>query len=94
MIEYFFMKKILSILVFGFFLSGNAFANSVNNYLKEGYKLHSVNLTSDNSILVYHLTLQVKKEEKSIKFKKEKNSIIVTCIVKAKTGETVNCYKP
>ena len=24
----------------------------------------------------------------------EKNSIIVTCIVKAKTGETVNCYKP
>ena len=88
------MKKILSILVFGFFLSGNAFANSVNNYLKEGYKLHSVNLTSDNSILVYHLTLKVKKEEKSIKFKREKNSIIVTCIVKAKTGETVNCYKP
>ena len=88
------MKKILSILVFGFFLSGNAFANSVNNYLKEGYKLHSVNLTSDNSILVYHLTLQVKKEEKSIKFKKEKNSIIVTCIVIAKTGVTVNCYKP
>jgi hypothetical protein len=88
------MKKFLVIVVFGLLLSGNAFANSVKEYLKEGYKLHSVNLTSDNTALLYHLTLEVKKEEKSIKFKKEKNSIIVTCIVKAKTGETVNCYKP
>jgi len=88
------MKKFLLILVLGLLLSGNAFANSVKEYLKEGYKLHSVNLTSDNTALLYHLTLEVKKEEKSIKFKKEKNSIIVTCIVKAKTGETVNCYKP
>ena len=88
------MKKFLVIIVLGLLLSGNAFANSVNEYLKEGYKLHSVNLTSDNTGLVYHLTLEVKKEEKIIKFKKEKNSIIVTCIVKAKTGETVNCYKP
>ena len=88
------MKKFLVIVVFGLLLSGNAFANSVKEYLKEGYKLHSVNLTSDNTALLYHLTLEVKKEEISIKFKKEKNSIIVTCIVKAKTGETVNCYKP
>jgi hypothetical protein len=88
------MKKFLVIVVLGLLLSGNAFANSVKEYLKEGYKLHSVNLTSDNTALLYHLTLEVKKEEKSIKFKKEKNSVIVTCIVKAKTGETVNCYKP
>ena len=81
-------------IVLVFLLSGNAFADSVKEYIKEGYKLHSVNLTSDNTALIYHLTLEVKKEEKSIKFKKEKNSIIVTCIVKAKTGETVNCYKP
>ena len=88
------MMKFLVIVVLGLLLSENAFANSVNEYLKEGYKLHSVNLTSDNTALLYHLTLEVKKEKKSIKFKKEKNSIIVTCIVKAKTGETVNCYKP
>ena len=88
------MMKFLVIVVLGLLLSENAFANSVNEYLKEGYKLHSVNLTSDNTALLYHLTLEVKKEEKSIKFRKEKNSIIVTCIVKAKTGETVNCYKP
>ena len=81
-------------MVISLLLSGNAFADSVNEYLKEGYKLHSVNLTSDNTALLYHLTLEVKKEEKSIKFKKEKNSIIVTCIVIAKTGVTVNCYKP
>jgi hypothetical protein len=88
------MMKFLVIMVISLLLSGNAFADSVNEYLKEGYKLHSVNLTSDNTALVYHLTLEVKKEEKSIKFKKEKNSIIVTCIVIAKTGVTVNCYKP
>ena len=88
------MMKFLVIMVISLFLSGNAFADSVNEYLKEGYKLHSVNLTSDNTALLYHLTLEVKKEEKSIKFKKEKNSVIVTCIVKAKSGETVNCYKP
>ena len=88
------MMKFLVIMVLSLLLSGKTFANSVNEYLKEGYKLHSVNLTSDNTALLYHLTLEVKKEEKSIKFKKEKNSIIVTCIVKAKTGETVNCYKP
>ena len=88
------MMKFLVIMVLSLLLSGKTFANSVNEYLKEGYKLHSVNLTSDNTALVYHLTLEVKKEEKSIKFKKEKNSIIVTCIVIAKTGVTVNCYKP
>ena len=88
------MMKFLAIMVLSLLLSGKAFANSVNEYLKEGYKLHSVNLTSDNKGLLYHLTLEVKKEEKSIKFKKEKNSIIVTCIVIAKTGVTVNCYKP
>ena len=87
------MMKFLAIMVLSLLLSGKAFANSVNEYLKEGYKLHSVNLTSDNKGLVYHLTLEVKKEEKSIKFKKEKNSIIVTCIVIAKTGVTVNCYQ-
>tara|TARA_B110000027_G_scaffold98284_1_gene103867 strand:- start:89 stop:352 length:264 start_codon:yes stop_codon:yes gene_type:complete len=86
--------KFLVIMVLSLLLSGKAFANSVNEYLKEGYKLHSVNLTSDNKALLYHLTLEVKKEEKSIKFKKEKNSIVVTCIVIAKTGVTVNCYKP
>ena len=88
------MMKFLVIMVISLLLSGNAIADSVNEYLKGGYKLHSVNLTSDNTALLYHLTLEVKKEEKSIKFKKEKNSIIVTCIVKAKSGETVNCYKP
>ena len=88
------MMKFLGIMVLSLLLSGNSFANSVKEYLKEGYKLHSVNLTSDNTALLYHLTLEVKKEEKSIKFKKEKNSIIVTCIVIAKTGVTVNCYKP
>ena len=88
------MKKFLRIVVLFLLFSSNALANSVNDYLNEGYKLHSVNLTSDNTALVYHLTLEVKKEKKSIKFKKEKNSVIVTCIAKAKTGETVNCYKP
>ena len=88
------MKKFLRIVVLFLLFSSNALANSVNDYLNEGYKLHSVNLTSDNTALVYHLTLEVKTEKKSIKFKKEKNSVIVTCIVKAKTGETVNCYKP
>jgi len=88
------MKIILGIVVLGLLISGNAFANSVSEYLKEGYKLHSVNLTSDNKALLYHLSLEVKKEEKSIKFKKEKNSVVVTCIVIAKSGETVNCYKP
>ena len=88
------MMKFLVIMVLSLLLSGKAFANSVNEYLKEGYKLHSVNLTSDNKALLYHLTLEVKKEEKSIKFKKEKNSVVVTCIVIAKSGETVNCYKP
>ena len=58
------MKKILVILTLGLFLSGNAFANSVSDYLKDGYKLHSVNLTSDNTALLYHLTLEVKKEKK------------------------------
>ena len=88
------MKKISCIIVLSLLLNSNAVAKSVNDYLKDGYKLHSVNLTSDNSALVYHLTLEVKKEKKSIKLVKEKNSIIVSCIVKAKTGETVNCYKP
>ena len=88
------MMKFLVIMVLSLLLSGKAFANSVNEYLKEGYKLHSVNLTSDNKALLYHLTLEVKKEEKFIKFKKENNSIVVTCIVIAKTGVTVNCYKP
>jgi hypothetical protein len=88
------MKVNLSIIILSLFLTGNVFANSVSEYLKEGYKLHSVNLTSDNTALLYHLILEVKKEKKSIKFKKEKNSIIVTCIVKAKSGETVKCYKP
>ena len=88
------MMKFLVIMVLSLLLSGKAFANSVNEFLKEGYKLHSVNLTSDNKALLYHLTLEVKKEEKSIKFKKEKNSVVVTCIVIAKSGETVNCYKP
>ncbi|MBD1139518.1 hypothetical protein IDH27_04300, partial [Pelagibacterales bacterium SAG-MED46] len=68
------MKKILVMVFLSLLLSSNAFANSVNDYLNEGYKLHSVNLTSDNKVLVYHLTLEVKKEKKSIKFKKEKNS--------------------
>ena len=88
------MKKILVMVFLSLLLSSNAFATSVNDYLNEGYKLHSVNLTTDNKALVYHLTLEVKTEKKSIKFKKEKNSVIVTCIVKAKSGETVNCYKP
>ena len=59
----FLMKKFLVIVVLGLLLSGNAFANSVKEYLKEGYKLHSVNLTSDNTALLYHLTLEVKKEK-------------------------------
>ena len=88
------MKKILSIIILNLLFSGNSFANSVSDYLKEGYKLHSVNLTSNNTVLIYHLTLEIKKEKKSIKIKKEKNSIIVSCIVKAESGETVNCYKP
>ena len=79
------MKKILAIMALALLIGGNVFAASVNEYLKEGYKLHSVNLTSDSKALLYHLTLEVKKE---------KNSVIVTCIVKAKSGETVNCYKP
>ena len=88
------MNKFLGIVILSLLLNGNAAADSVNEYLKNGYKLHSVNLTSDNTALVYHLTLEVKKEKKSIKLKKEKNSVVVSCIVKAKTGETVNCYKP
>ena len=88
------MKKFLLIVALFLSLCVNVFADSVNGYLKEGYKLHSINLTSDNTALLYHLTIEVKKEKKSIKLKKEKNSVIVTCIVKAKSGETVNCYKP
>ena len=57
------MMKFLVIVGVGLLLSGKAFANSVNKYLKEGYKLHSVNLTSDNTALLYHLTLEVKKEK-------------------------------
>ena len=88
------MKIFLGIVVLGLLLNGNALAESVSEYLKVGYKLHTVNLTSDNKALLYHLTLEVKKEEKTIKFKKDKNSIVVTCIVIAKTGVTVDCYKP
>ena len=88
------MKKFLVIVFLSLLLNLNVLAESVSDYLKVGYKLHSVNLTSDNKALLYHLTLSVKKEEKTIKFKKEKNSIVVTCIVIAKTGVTVDCYKP
>ena len=88
------MKKLFRIVALSLLLSGNAFADSVNKYLKEGYKLHSVSLTSDNVASLYHLILEVKKDKQSLKFKKEKNYFIVTCIVVAKTGKTVNCYKP
>jgi len=94
MVVYQSMKRILTIIALVLLIGGNAFAVSVNEYLKEGYKLHSVNLTSDSKALLYHLTLEVKKEKNSVVFKKKKNSVIVTCIVKAKSGETVNCYKP
>ena len=89
------MKKILAIIVLSFLLNGNVYASKLSNYLELGYKLHSVNISSDASALIYHLVLDVKKEKKALlDLKKEKKSSIVTCIVNFKTGESVKCYKP
>ena len=89
------MKKILGIVVLSVFLSGNAYASTVNKYLQLGYKLHSVNISSDATALIYHLVLDLKKDKKALlDLKKEKKSIIATCIVNLKTGESVKCYKP
>tara|TARA_B100000787_G_C16002914_1_gene210872 strand:+ start:336 stop:605 length:270 start_codon:yes stop_codon:yes gene_type:complete len=89
------MKKLLKILVLSLLFSGNVYASSVNEYLKLGYKLHSVNLSVDSTALFYHLVLDLKKNKKTIlDLKKNKKSVIATCIVNTKTGNTVKCYKP
>jgi hypothetical protein len=76
------MKKILSVLIVSLFLISNSLANTMRNYLNDGYKLHSVTNSSDGTALFYHL----------IKNQKKENTIIVTCIVNAVTGKTVKCY--
>ena len=89
------MKKLLVIVVLSLFFGVKTYADTMSEYLKLGFKLHSVNLTADSSALIYHLTSGLKKDKKAIlDLKKEKNSIIVTCIVDAKTGKTIKCYKP
>ena len=89
------MKKIIGIVVFCLLLSGNAYAASVSEYLKLGYRLQSVNLSADGSALFYHLVIGIKKEKKVLlDLKKEKKSMIVTCIVNSKSGSTVKCFKP
>jgi hypothetical protein len=89
------MKIILKIVVLSLLLSGNVYASSVSEYLKLGYKLHSVNLSADSSALFYHLVLDLKKDKRTIlDLKKEKKSVVATCIVSMKTGKTVKCYKP
>ena len=95
MLRFKFMKKILCTVILSLLLNGNAFANSVSEYLKDGYKLHSVNLSADSSALIYHLISNSKKDKKAIfDLKKEKNSTIVSCIIDAKSGKTIKCYKP
>ena len=95
MISRYTMKKIIGIVVFGLLLSGNAYAASVSEYLKLGYKLHSVNLSADGSALFYHLELDIKKDKKNIlNLKKEKKSTIVTCIVNTKSVATIKCHTP
>ena len=76
------MKKILSVLIVSLLLNSNSLANTMRNYLNDGYKLHSVTNSSDGTALFYHL----------IKNQKKENTIIVTCIVNAVTGKTVKCY--
>ena len=76
------MKKILSVLIVSLFLISNSLANTMRNYLNDGYKLHSVTISSDGAALFYHL----------IKNQKKENTTIVTCIVNAVTGKTVKCY--
>tara|TARA_B100000787_G_C16089487_1_gene248232 strand:+ start:294 stop:563 length:270 start_codon:yes stop_codon:yes gene_type:complete len=89
------MKKTLWIVALGLLLSGNVYAASVSEYLKLGYKLHSVSLSADSSALFYHLTLDLKKEKKTIlDLKKDKKSIVATCIVNALSGATIKCYQP
>ena len=89
------MKKILGILFLSLLLSGNLYAAVASDYLKLGYKLHSVTISSDGSALFYHLVLDLKKEKKDIlNLKKDKKSSVVTCIVDSKSGATIKCYKP
>ena len=89
------MKKLIVLIVLSLFFSGKTYADTLSEYLKLGYKLHTVNLTADSSALIYHLISDSKKDKKAIlDLKKEKNSIIVTCIVDTKTGKTIKCYKP
>ena len=89
------MKKILGILTLGLLLSGNVYASTVSEYLKAGYKLHTVNISADGSALFYHLVFNLKKEKKAIlNLKKEKMFIITTCIVNSKSGATIKCYQP
>tara|TARA_B100000767_G_scaffold96903_1_gene92999 strand:- start:220 stop:489 length:270 start_codon:yes stop_codon:yes gene_type:complete len=89
------MKKLLGIIALSFLLSGNVYADTVSKYLKLGYKLHSVSISSDDSALIYHLVQDVKKNKKTIlDLKKEKKFTIVSCIVNAKSGSTIKCYKP
>ena len=89
------MKRILVTIVLSLFLGGNTYAETLSEYLKLGYKLHSVNLSADSSALIYHLISNSKKDKKAIfDLKKEKNSTIVSCIIDAKSGKTIKCYKP
>ena len=89
------MKTVIKIIIFSWLLCGNAYASTVSEYLKLGYKLHSVSLSADGSALFYHLELDVKKDKKNIlNLKKEKKSTIVTCVVNSKSGATIKCYKP
>ena len=89
------MIKFLAIVIFSLLLNASAHASSVNEYLKLGYKLHSINLSNDASALFYHLTTNLKKDKKDIlNLKKEKKIAITTCIVNAASGVTIKCYQP
>jgi hypothetical protein len=89
------MKTVIKIIIFSWLLCGNAYASTVSEYLKLGYRLQSVNLSADGSALFYHLVIGIKKEKKVLlDLKKEKKSMIVTCIVNSKSGSTVKCFKP
>ena len=82
------MKKIFGILVLGLLWGNVGFAEEkivdpfkiaeVNTYLNKGYKLHSINIASDDSGIFYHL---IKKDD------------FITCvyfILKTKAA----CFRP
>ena len=82
------MKKILSILLFSFLWSNVSLSESlgvdktVNDYLKDGYALHSTNIASEGYYL-YHL---VRRGGSS-------RVPLITCVYAIKNNNTL-CWAP